>query len=61
MCKNDSGVVVTKPEVQQSVITTISSNNKILANSLNKLNDKGTLFEYFVFIICIVLKKIIFL
>lgn len=42
--KNDTSVV-TKPELQQSVITTVSSNNKILVNSFNKLKDKGKLFS----------------
>lgn len=36
MCKNDTGTIVIKSELQQSVITTIASSNKILANSLNK-------------------------
>ncbi|XP_025411426.1 AT-rich interactive domain-containing protein 2 isoform X3 [Sipha flava] len=40
ICKNDTGIVVTKSEHHQSVITTIPSSNKILVNSLNKLNDK---------------------
>ncbi|VVC38248.1 Armadillo-type fold,DNA-binding RFX-type winged-helix domain,Armadillo-like helical,ARID DNA-binding [Cinara cedri] len=40
VCKNDN-ITVIKSELQPSVITTISaSNNKILVNSLNKLNDK---------------------
>jgi len=42
--KNDTSVV-TKPELQQSVITTVASNNKILVNSFNKLKDKGKLFS----------------
>ncbi|XP_060878635.1 AT-rich interactive domain-containing protein 2 isoform X2 [Metopolophium dirhodum] len=41
VCKNDMGVTVSKSEQhQQSVITTIASSNKMLANSLNKLSDK---------------------
>lgn len=36
MCKNDTGAVVIKSELQQSVITTIASSNKILVNSLNE-------------------------
>lgn len=43
VCKNDNTLSVTKSEIQQSVITTIASNNKILVNSLNKTNDKGIL------------------
>lgn len=43
-CKNDSSILsVTKSELQQSVITSISSNNKIMVNNLNKINDKGKL------------------
>jgi len=41
--KNDTGIAVTKTDVQQSVITTIASNNKIMGNNLNKLSDKGIL------------------
>jgi len=52
VCKNDPGVVLTKPELQQSVITTIASNNKILVNSLNKLNDKGILVNQSARIFC---------
>lgn len=33
--------MVTKSELQQSVITTIASSNRIIINSLNKFNDKG--------------------
>jgi len=36
---------------QQSVITTIASSNKMLANSLNKLSDKGILFIIFYFLL----------
>lgn len=43
MCKNDTGTIVAKSEHHQSVITTIASNNKMLVNSLNKLNNKGIL------------------
>lgn len=46
MCKNDTGITLTKSEHHQSVITTIASNNKMLVNSLNKLNDKGKLINY---------------
>jgi len=50
VCKDDTSVTVSKSEQhQQSVITTIASSNKMLANSLNKLSDKGMLFNYFFF------------
>lgn len=47
MCRNDIGGITVIKSEQPSVITTIASNNKILANSLNKLNDKGILTNYF--------------
>lgn len=51
MCKNDTGITLIKSELQPSVITTIASNNKILVNSLNKLNDKGILIKYYIYCI----------
>jgi len=42
------GVTVTKSELyQQSVITTIASSNKMLANSLNKLSE-GISLNFFI-------------
>jgi len=48
------GITVSKSEQHQpSVITTIASNNKTLANSLNKLSDKGILLNCLLLFYCV--------